>query len=412
MEHSEGGTTDRLSDTVHLARAGDLYLRAHRDQVARKAPALVLPSCLLPPGHVVADRLPSTGAPILVYRNPSDGSIQAYENRCRHRGAALVDPEVSPRPLKGFGLACPYHSWTYDARTGALRRVPGEEDGFPCLDKNSLGLQPVPSREIAGGIWVGGDMDCDSNNGANKAEEAGKGSVTDESWWPKTRIDDELRDLWPSPSSIAAEESTRLVGFHEWQLEANWQLIVETFLESYHVPFLHQDTLGVVTQKKNMVVDQLDARSVRHTLPLTNFGSDGDGEEQDDTFVSPKDPFFSQTTTTYFVFPNVGISLFKRFALFISILPYPGNSSTDASKQSRVRLWGVTQATAEGEDPAVQKRDFDSVIRGIEEDWACVEGIQRGMRHDTVFHHGRFEGINVNFLRDVEDVANHLETRS
>lgn len=379
-----------MATAVQTSRAGDLYFQLSRDDVARVAPAFVIPSCLLPPGYVVADHLPSSNIPLLLYREPITGTVRAYRNQCRHRGAALVSPTCTiPRRIKGSAIVCPYHSWTYDGRNGGLKKITGDSVGFPCLEKESLGLTPLLCREVAGGIWIGGES-----------------FPKDVSAYDET--DRELQAFWLDPPKDD-DTPTRFVGYREWTIQANWQLLVETFLESYHVQFLHQDTLGLVTHSNRMVVDRLDTYSLRHTVPLSNFESKLSllpPPPLSSDYVSPKDPFFSQTTTTYFLFPNVAISLFKRFALFLSILP---NSSHGSSVSSRVRLWGVTHTTAEGEDLSIQKRDLESVIKGIEEDWVCAEGIQKGLTRDTIFHHGLFEGNNIQFLRHVGELAARLD---
>ncbi|HMI85993.1 MAG TPA: Rieske 2Fe-2S domain-containing protein [Polyangiaceae bacterium] len=43
-----------------------------------------------------------------------EGTICAYEDRCRHKGIAL-----SLGTLEGHALTCSVHGWIYDARTGA-----------------------------------------------------------------------------------------------------------------------------------------------------------------------------------------------------------------------------------------------------------------------------------------------------
>ena len=42
-----------------------------------------------------------------------DGSVRAYEDRCRHQGVAL-----SLGKLEGDVLTCSAHAWQYDVRTG------------------------------------------------------------------------------------------------------------------------------------------------------------------------------------------------------------------------------------------------------------------------------------------------------
>ena len=412
--HLQQKTTDLVTSSWHATVARDVYFDAARDAVAaRAAPTLVWPSCLLPPGHVVTDVLPSTGTPVLLYRDHHDDddddddgetSVRAYVNQCRHRGAALMNSSTPLALSTGSALICPYHAWTYNVQTGNLTAVPGEKEGFPCLDKKSLGLIQLPCQEIAGGIWVGGQEI--KNYPDNDDSDQEQTSV-----WSKTEIDQELKDLWLPPSS----SSSRLVGFREWYLEANWQIIVETFLESYHVPFLHRNTLGLVTHRHAMVVDRLDCRSVRHSVALKNFDTSTvhSNDDDDETQVSPQDPFFNHTTTTYFLFPSTAISLFKRFVVFLSIVPElsrgDGSFEPGASRRCRLRAWAVCHATAKDEhDAELQQRDFENVIRGIQEDWDCAESIQRGLTPDTVIHHGRFEGINVDFLKNVGDIAAQL----
>lgn len=395
VQHVKNQTTDLApAAAVQATRAGDIYFSGNRDKVATMeySPSFIMPSCLLPRGHVVVANPPTTvndpekrTPSVIVYRDPTTDTVKAFLNQCRHRGAELVPPETAtltrPRKLNGPFLVCPYHAWSYQASTGDLKRVPGETIGFPCLEKDLLGLQEVVCQQRVGGIWVGGDP-----------------ALTTE--FSLTKMDDELGDLWLEP--VAKDDDNnekqieRLVGFRQWNLEANWQILVETFLESYHVQYLHQKTLGQVTHGNRMVVDRIDGRSLRHTVPLTNLDSHALSED-DKHVVSPSHDFFSQTTTTCFAFPNVAISLFKRFALMVSIVPTSNTTSL-------VRAFGITHHTAKGEPLEKQQRDFANVLHGVEEDWACAEGIQRGLTPETLVHHGRFEGNNQFFLRNVGEV--------
>jgi toluene monooxygenase system ferredoxin subunit len=52
------------------------------------------------------------GCPVLLVN--VEGTVCAYEDRCRHKGIAL-----SQGKLDGHALTCAVHGWTYDARTGA-----------------------------------------------------------------------------------------------------------------------------------------------------------------------------------------------------------------------------------------------------------------------------------------------------
>lgn len=404
-KHLEHGTTDRILQKVQAGYARDYYLRASRDRVVRAAPTFIVPASLLPHGHVVVDQLSHNGTPVLVHRDAHSGEVRAYVNQCQHRGALLVPPwnrssgaelELT-RPLKGYALSCPYHNWTYDVRNGALRRIPGQQEGFPCINIDSIRLKTLPCQEVCGGIWVGGTHIPEYPDA-----------------WSKKNIGYELKDLWLPASPLKATDngkvavSARLIGYREWTIKANWQLLVETFLEAYHVKFLHKDTLGMVTKDHHMVVDRMDWKSFRHTVALENF-SLSQAPPSDNGFWST-DGFFHQTTTTYFAFPNVAISIFKRFVIFLSIHPTEVQATT-ASKESQIRAWGISHAHSdEDDDSSVQQRDFARVLKGVEEDWFCAEGIQQGLQPDTEIHHGRFEGINFEFLQGVKELSSVLKS--
>src|SRR5690242_16468371 len=74
-----------------------------------------------------------TGAPILMVRRP-DGSLGAFLNACRHRGARVVDG--SGNGAKDF--SCPYHGWTYGL-DGSLVARP-DESSFAAAERATHGL--------------------------------------------------------------------------------------------------------------------------------------------------------------------------------------------------------------------------------------------------------------------------------
>ena len=65
-----------------------------------------------------------SGCPVLLVN--VDGTVCAYEDRCRHKGIAL-----SQGTLDGHVLTCAVHGWIYDARTGA--GINPERTQLPCF---------------------------------------------------------------------------------------------------------------------------------------------------------------------------------------------------------------------------------------------------------------------------------------
>src|SRR5690242_20114478 len=74
----------------------------------------VAPTCQIPKaGDYVTVTIGR--ASLLVIRDRA-GTIRAFHNTCRHRGAKLCDAEHG----RLSSIVCPYHLWTYDFK-GALR---------------------------------------------------------------------------------------------------------------------------------------------------------------------------------------------------------------------------------------------------------------------------------------------------
>lgn len=76
--------------------------------------------------------------PVLMMRG-KDNQVRVLVNRCRHRGAQVVETESGNTRM----LRCWYHGWTYDL-TGALSEVTSPAGYGPDFKKEEMGLTPVP----------------------------------------------------------------------------------------------------------------------------------------------------------------------------------------------------------------------------------------------------------------------------
>jgi nitrite reductase/ring-hydroxylating ferredoxin subunit len=86
-----------------------------------------------------------TGKPLLVELGGTrvvlarvGDQVYACGDVCAHRGGPLSDGKLS-----GFRLACPWHGWMYDVRTGQCA-FPGRGASVPSY----------PVRVDAGTVWV------------------------------------------------------------------------------------------------------------------------------------------------------------------------------------------------------------------------------------------------------------------
>lgn len=182
-----------------------------RSALFHQLPVPLAPSALLPePGQYVTHD--DWGIPLILARDRS-GEVRVFFNVCRHRGTRLAE---SGSACRGGSIVCPYHAWTYNL-DGSLRGLP-RPDCFPGLNKNDYGLTRLPAREAGGIVWVR----LDGNN---------------------FFIDDFLGSLREDFETIGIGEHF-LYQRNTHTVQANWKLIMDAFLESYHVQRLHQSSIA------------------------------------------------------------------------------------------------------------------------------------------------------------------------
>jgi nitrite reductase/ring-hydroxylating ferredoxin subunit len=83
--------------------------------------------------------------PLVLWRSAS-GAVQAWEDRCPHRGVPL-----SLGRIDGERLACAYHGWEYAAQDGRCVAIPAMPNQ-PVPGKVCARIYPVQERD--GMVWV------------------------------------------------------------------------------------------------------------------------------------------------------------------------------------------------------------------------------------------------------------------
>lgn len=163
------------------------------------------------------------GQPIVLVRDHNQ-RVRAFHNVCSHRGMQLVCQRQERRKT----LVCPYHAWTYDLG-GQLLKTPHftEFSGKTLTDefKERLSL-----KEIRTEVWLDFIM-----------------INFDASARPFADYIQPLSDRWRSYDLSTLRHAATM----EYEFATNWKLIVENFLECYHVPFVHPSL---------NTLDRLDAR--------------------------------------------------------------------------------------------------------------------------------------------------------
>jgi phenylpropionate dioxygenase-like ring-hydroxylating dioxygenase large terminal subunit len=159
------------------------------------------------PGDFFVFELPTFRQSVLVCRD-RDGQVNGFHNVCTHRGNVVEHRDCGKARL----FMCRFHGWSYDLK-GKLAAV-RDEEGFFGLDKEKLGLKPVPTAVWEGFIFVS-PLDAPTQTLEEYLGEFG-------------------RDLVGYPWSACSQQ-------YMWETEigANWKLVVDSPAEVYHIPILH-----------------------------------------------------------------------------------------------------------------------------------------------------------------------------
>jgi len=177
-------------------------------------------TCWIYVGHASELRQPGdfrtrqvAGRPIIFCRD-QDGQIRAMLNVCSHRGATVCrEREGNTR-----GFYCMYHGWTFKP-DGRLHAVPGIEDYGPRFDREAHALKQVPRFESYRDFWF-----LNFNPDAP--------ALVDYLAGAKDYIDLVVEQ---SPSG----QMEIISGTQEYDIKANWKLLVENSVDDYHIIATH-----------------------------------------------------------------------------------------------------------------------------------------------------------------------------
>ncbi len=286
--------------------------------------------------------------PVVVTR-ARDSELRAFLNVCRHRGHVVASGSGRRETLQ-----CPYHAWTYGL-DGSLRAAPrsDREQGF---DADELGLAPIQVDTWGPFVFVNPDPDA-------------------------APLADALGDV---PAQLAELLDVDALEFRfraEFEVNANWKITCENFLECYHCAVAHPGFTAAVDVSPDAY--RLEA----HGLVSSQFGP---LRQNGDSFLAGGEVPRSQF---HFLWPNFGINVFPGRPNLSCGSMLPLSPERTARFLDYFFAPDVEQAWVD------ELIAFDSQIG--HEDSTLVEGVQRGVR-SGVLAEGRL-------LSESEQLVSHFQ---
>jgi phenylpropionate dioxygenase-like ring-hydroxylating dioxygenase large terminal subunit len=265
--------------------------------------------------------------PVVVTR-ARDGVLRAFVNVCRHRGHVVATGAGQRETLQ-----CPYHAWTYGL-DGTLRAAP-RSDREPGFELGELGLHEIKVDTWGPFVFANPDADAAPLATALGNVPARLGEIVDV---------DALEFRFRS----------------QFELDANWKIACENFLECYHCAVAHPGFTAAVDVSQDSY--QLEAAGLTSSQlgPLRQNG---------DSFLAGGEVTRSQF---HFLWPNFGINVFPGRPNLSCGPILPAGPEKTARFLDYFFAPGVDQAWID------ELIAFDSQIG--REDTALVEGVQRGVR--------------------------------
>ena len=289
----------------------------------------------------VGDVQPLTvaGKPVFLVRSEAD-KIRAFHNVCRHRNLKLIDQAGHCDSL----ITCPYHRWSYDFG-GQLRLAPyfgGGKTGLPDgFDLANHGLYEIQCHTFHDWIFVNLDGQAES-------------------------FDVFVEPLKRQLVGFEPEEFEAVATLEFGEVSTNWKLLMENFIEPYHVQYVHKTTTSQPLEDHYVVVDE---HCLGSAIDLT-------AEQQAGAAVGT----LGVSSRYLTLFPNFVLGLYYPDQIGVHLNRPVSENSTH---QSRVIY---LHRDSDQSRPAVEqlRQLWDSVHR---EDHEMCERLQAG-RHSTVAEDG------------------------
>ena len=299
------------------------------------------------PAAGTAMRCDFAGRSAVVLRG-KDGTIRAFLNVCRHRGSRIVDGDSRTGLAFCIGgrLRCPYHAWEYD-ETGALAYVP-DEDRYPSLERRGLGLQSIAVETWSGFVFIAFEQ-------------------------PPRAVAEMLEPVRVELVAHRFESLRRLTEPREQRYHADWTLLCEHRLDTYHLPVARPALKPLVGRSLDIAARGEDV--VRMTARIEADGVATWSARAYSRWLPVLDQLPEERRrlwSSYFVWPNLVLDVYPDQVAVAQVLPLQRGESLlrtvayavpDASRE--MRLVRYLNRRISGQASAEDRRMVERAQQGI-----------------------------------------------
>jgi len=314
-------------------------------------------------GDYLAFRL--VGEALLLCRD-RNGRVRAYANRCRHRGV-----EIATGKGRASQFVCPYHGWTYDL-DGRLKGAGYMSDSLG-FDRHECRLPELKVGEWGG--WIFATLN------------------------PQPEPLEEYLEVFAAKFGYLEMQNLKLGLRVEATLKCNWKLMVENFVDFYHVNVLHRDTIARFMQTVDLTYDlRRNGQVYVDEYDTGTLSKTGDLTAKRIPALEGKSARFSQAAVlppniNFFVRPDY-VSLYTSWPLTVGSMRMTG-----------LVLW--SRETIDGPDRDRVVAEFKLMLdKVLAEDFSMVESLQ-GAAGSRGFSPGRMSRLE----RGVQHFVKHSIAR-
>ncbi|TDU02163.1 Rieske 2Fe-2S family protein [Streptomyces sp. 846.5] len=285
---------------------------------------------------------------VMVVRG-QEGELNGIRNACRHRGAVLGTGRGA---FETKGIRCPYHGWTY-RYDGSFLAAP-EARSFDCLDRAGLGLPKIQVDTLMGLVFVNLDLAATplGEQLAGLEELAGR------------YLKGPLEQFGPG------------LGVHAWDPKwdqgSNWKVLIDNYLEGYHVPTAHPGLTRLYQYQKYTATPHPGFTFFE--APLRDEPSGNRVERAYQKLVRPMPGLSEEDARVWryaLIYPNTMLDLYPDQVNVWRIVPESPNLSHICMSQYRAAGSGLRTKVVQRLNIAI-----NNLVTG--EDEGVVVRVQRG----------------------------------